>query len=151
MPSKITKKNIIKLIKTTASEIEAINSANESLEKRRYELENSPELIAINKEQEELNDRAKNLTENAKELTKSLNEEYGWGNWHNLNIKTLEFLTREELEENEEFIKKHYIMSNPAIKERVHADDVEVMERRVMNDAELCQKVDELIKDQACI
>ncbi len=148
MPVTITNKKIIKIIEETTSEIKAINEANEALEKRRYEYENNPELAAINAEQEALNERAKELTKNAKELNKVLNDKYGWGNWHNLNIKDNTFLTREELEEDSEFIKKHYIMANPAIRERAEAGDIQLAERKVMNDPELCEALDNIIADQ---
>jgi len=148
MPTIVTDTKLINLIDVVAAEMEAINKANEGLEKRRLAIEESPELKAINDEQEALNTRAKELQNNAKELNQNLNEVYGYGNWHNLNIKNYTFITREELEQDPDFVKKHYIMANPAIKERVETDDIQLTERKVMNDPELCQELDKIIEEQ---
>lgn len=119
MPKTITNKKIIKLINNNVRALESINA-----------------------EQLEINKRIEKLGKDNQKFVDLMNEEYGWGNWNNVNAKDLTFIPKEEFE------KSYYIINNPAVRDKIETDDIELHERKVMNDPELCQALDEILEKQ---
>lgn len=104
---------------------------------------NLAELNSINAAQEEINKRCEVLGKENQRFVDMMNEEYGWGNWNNVDAKTYEFIPREEFE------KSYYIIRNPAVRDKVEADDIELQESRIVqNDPELCQALDKLLEQE---
>lgn len=99
MPETITNPKIITLLNTNVAEMESINEA-----------------------QEQINKRCDALAIKSNEFKDLMNEEYGWGNWQDVNAKEYTFIPREE------FKKSFYIIQNPAVREQVHVDDVKLEE-----------------------
>ena len=100
---------------------------------------NVAELEDINQQQLQLNKRIEALGKKNQEFVDLMNKVYGWGNWNNVDAKNLTFTPREEFE------KAYYIIQNPAVRDKVEVDDINLQERTVMNDAELCKAVDRII------
>ncbi len=121
MPINIIKQEIIDLINTNVSLLEGINS-----------------------DQEEINKRIDTLGKDNQRFVDAMNEEYGWGNWNNVDAKNYTFIPREEFE------KAYYVIHNPAIRDKIEADDIDLKERKVMNDPELCEALDKLLEDKEC-
>ncbi len=99
MPTTITNPKIIEMINNNVAELEQINAEQEIINKRCFELDQKNQAFVA-----------------------AMNEEYGWGNWQSPNLKTYEFMSREE------FTKDMYVVHNPAIRQRVEADDIELKE-----------------------
>ncbi len=106
---------------------------------------NVKKLEEINKDQEEINKRIEELGKYNQQFVDLMNEEYGWGNWNNVDAKEYTFIPREEFE------KAYYIVQNPAVKEKVETDDIQLTERKIMNDPELCEALDKLLEEQNAI
>lgn len=103
MPQTITNPDIIKIIDANVAEMESINKANEEITKRC----------------EELNKQAQVFTD-------KMNEEYGWGNWQDVDAKAYTFKSRDEIDTS-----KFYIIHNPAIREKLDTEiNVEVSEAK---------------------
>ncbi len=106
MPQKITNPELIKIITANAEEWASIKQREAEL-LRAMEGELFPRIDALNLENKKFFDM--------------MNEEYGWGKWQDINAKELTFIPYSEIEE------KWYIITNPALKERVQLpDDVEI-------------------------
>ncbi len=119
MPKTITSKKIVKLINNNVRTLESINA-----------------------DQLELNKRIEKLGKDNQKFVDAMNEEYGWGNWNNVDAKALTYVPKEEYE------KAYYIIQNPAVRDKVETDDIQLAERKVMNDPELCEALDKLIVEQ---
>lgn len=128
MPQAVTNQTIIKFIETTEAERVAINTAVQLINKRKEEFEHSAEAKAIQAEDEEITKRTKEYNNNIRNLKVLMDEEYGYGNWQNLDVKDFSFFTRAELEADPEWKKKHYILANPDIREKVEVDDIKIIE-----------------------
>lgn len=105
MPDKVTNKTILKLIKKNMATREALIAEAETYDQK------------IDK-----------LNMSNRKFVDLMNEEYGYGNWHNFNAKDFTFETRNEI------MGKYYIIANPAIKEKVQINDVNL---KVENSDEL--------------
>lgn len=96
------------------------------------------ELESINLAQEAINKRIDTLGKQNQLFVDAMNEEYGWGNWNNVNAKTYEFTPREEFE------KAYYIIQNPAIKDQVKTGDIDLKESGIVNQEVSLEKFKEL-------
>lgn len=106
---------------------------------------NVKQLELINKKQENINKKIDELGKENQKFVDLMNDEYGWGNWNNVDAKNYTFIPREEFE------KAYYIIQNPAIKNKIETDDIELIERKIMNDSELCETLDKIIGDENAI
>lgn len=128
MPQNVSNLEIIDYIKESEAERASINAAVELLNKRRDDFERSPEAEAIKAEDAIIAGRSDAYREKVRILKDSMDKAYGYGNWQDLDIKEFTFLTRAELEADPEWKRKHYILANPDIKEKVEVDDIKVIE-----------------------
>lgn len=97
MPQTIVKPEILELLKTNKELMESIHADNEAHAKKNFELSvGCNNFIAL------------------------MNEEYGWGNWTDVNAEDATFIPKEE------FTKGMYIVHNPAVKERIEPENVEL-------------------------
>lgn len=99
MPKSITNQTILELLAKNKAELEALNEETESFNKRSHE-----------------------LNKDCQQFVDLMNAEYGWGNWQNVNATDATFQTKEEFNRN------FYVIPNPALKERVEAQDIELVE-----------------------
>jgi len=119
MPIQITNKKILDLLKANVKALDSINKSQEKIAKR---------IEALGKENQKFVD--------------AMNEEYGWGEWNNVDAKTFTFIPREE------FAANLYIIQNPAVREKVEAKNIKSYESFVEEEISF-DKFKELYPDHA--
>ncbi len=130
MPITVTNQDIINHIKSTQEYRTTLNARIEALNKRREDFLKNEEATAIDKEDEDIAATTKLYNADIAALKELMDLEYGYGNWQHLDVKDYSFYTRQELEEDPEWKKAHYILANPDIQTRVVADDIEIIEEK---------------------
>lgn len=62
----------------------------------------------------------------ASQIIDLMNEEYGWGQWHNVNVENGTFETRAEIDARGD----KYVIANPAVRDKIVVDEIEENENR---------------------
>ncbi len=130
MPIIVTNQDIINHIKSTQEYRATLNARIEALNKRREDFLKNEEATAIDKEDEDIAAATKLYNTDIAALKDLMDFEYGYGNWQHLDVKDYSFFTRQELEEDPEWKKTHYILANPDIQTRVVVDDIKTIEEK---------------------
>lgn len=115
MPKKIKNPKIIEVMKECVRMRDELASIIDFIKESSYKMEIEAKL----------DEKTEALNKKQREGFIMMNEEYGWGKWMDVDAKKLTFIPEEEIG------KEWYIMNNPAIRPRVQADDVAVIESKV--------------------
>lgn len=108
MSKTITKPELLELLAKNKASLEALTNEKETFEKEHE------------KHAQDYNRRWGEMQQDCQRFVELMNDEYGWGNWQNVDANTQTFLTREE------FCKDFYILPNPALREKITPQDVDL-------------------------